>query len=71
MPLNTTNKVAYQHYKSSLLLPSPEKNYDKGTRIISLISMSAVHTDKIILIFCEYKTIAKKTSLSGKFRYCN
>jgi len=47
MPLiNTTNKAAYQQYKSSLLLPLRRKRiYDKVTRII-LIVMSAAHTDK-------------------------
>jgi len=34
MPLNTTNKAAYQQYKSCLLLPLCwKKIYDKVTRI--------------------------------------
>ena len=63
MPLSTTNKAAYQQYKSSLLLPlRRKKNYDKATRIISLIVMCAPHTDKIILSFCEYKNHSKENT---------
>ena len=57
-------QIAYQHYKSSLLLPlRRNKIYDKVTRII----MSATHTDKIILIFCEYKNHSKEniTKING------
>jgi len=63
MPLSTTYKAAYQQYKSSLLLPlRRKKHYDKGTQIISLIVMSAPRTDKIILIFCEYKNHSKENT---------
>jgi len=35
MPLSTTNKAAYQQYKSSLLRPLRRKKiYDKVTRMI-------------------------------------
>jgi len=34
MLLSTTNKSAYQQYKSSSLLPLCQKKYDKATQII-------------------------------------
>jgi len=51
------NKVAYQHYEQLTTSTSSEKFTIKLQEL--LIVMSAAHTEKIILIFCECKNHSK------------
>jgi len=62
MTLSTTNKAAYQHYKSTLILPLRGKNiYDKITRIIIDCDECNTYWQNNFDFFVNIKTIAKKT----------
>ena len=56
------NKAVYQQYKRSLLLPPRRKISTMKKHELSSIVMSAAHTDKLILIFCEYKNHSKENN---------
>jgi len=47
MPFNMTNKAAYQHYKSSLLLPLGRKKLTIKEHELPLIVMSAAEVDGV------------------------
>jgi len=63
MPLSTTNKAAYQHYKSSLqqYFHVAGKNYDKETWITTDCDECSTCWQNNIDFFVNMKTIAKKT----------
>ena len=63
MTFSTTNKAAYQQYKSSSLLPLGRKKSTMKQHESPLVVMSAAHTDNI-------KNTAKKT-LPPSFVSCD
>jgi len=60
MPLSTTNKAAYQHYKSSLLLPFRRKKFSLKKHINDYDECSTYWPNNFD--FCEYENHSKENT---------